>query len=526
MPFEPLYGRRSPAPQGTALLGVGDDTSSAGVDEFFARLRRGLTEPLPGASPMSSGKLMVDPNRAAAVPMALADMVKRVVMDAAGGWSDAYDMAAAGAEPHEYGPEVFKAASAATVGGFGRGAPSGAVGMGAAASSPEKHAQVMAWARKQPEFGPLVEKHAQRLRQAEEAAPAGAAEARAAWDLYIERRAAGEVTLSMSGGGRASRPTPDYATSFDYLHRLMSQRPSLVEVGDWKQLAQQMNSHFGKEGHWSAARVREMASGMPRPNKAAAPESALERAVGPAAEQEATAEQVVVMLKEMGAKGISVRRGSTKSGKDETLYIDFERGDHRAMPTTIRIPKPGRSDHGITAHEGEVGRVFDMTRSPTANPRFAENAGMGPLADIDNLREVVKWRLSKSPDGQWLVSPDHAPSATRRLPGEPRPAPPAEGPDLHPDQLRLLSGGVPVASLNEAPEKPPPYLKVSPHRFYEQMNPESPSSQPRRERPPIRPLNPRRIRMAGVDEDQWEAFESMSAFARSLDPGFTSIPLQ
>jgi hypothetical protein len=183
-------------------------------------------------------------------------------------------------------------------------------------------------------------------------------------------------------------------------------------------------------------------------------------------------DDVVRHLGELGAANVRVHRSG---GNDGTLYVRFESPDNPRPPgtpyPTVRIPVDQERHVGNRPKTAERGNLFDTGISSPAregHPASTFNAGGGSYADWENLAAALRWRLSRSPDGQWLVSPDQAPQGLREASlVDPRLAnqwvsqlPPAvqsrftraqrraqraaDAPE--PTQLQLLSAGVPTPS--------------------------------------------------------------------------------
>lgn len=176
--------------------------------------------------------------------------------------------------------------------------------------------------------------------------------------------------------------------------------------------------------------------------------SAAETRFGPI-EQPVTTEAVLRFMQDAGIDVTRVKVTPT----DSTTYIKFNSPDNprranRQSQPTVRIPEV---DHaGRTAKYEDIGAVFDTATQPNRhhdiNPLTALNEGGRPYADFRNLTDAIKWRTSRSPDGQWLVAPDQAPAGVRhQAPLEPAPAARPEGPDIVPEQGRLLSVAAPAA---------------------------------------------------------------------------------
>lgn len=160
----------------------------------------------------------------------------------------------------------------------------------------------------------------------------------------------------------------------------------------------------------------------------------------PAGGRPVSTQEVVALLRQMGVDNIRVKqvRG------DGTEYIKFDQPDNiwqhgrnQARPT-VRIPTDVARHGGNPPNSAEVGNLFDTGvhwgpgRSP--HPSSTLNESGGPFSRWKNLLAALKWRLSRSPDGQWLISPDQAPIGRHPNPlmseephRGPMPADPAQG---------------------------------------------------------------------------------------------------
>lgn len=115
----------------------------------------------------------------------------------------------------------------------------------------------------------------------------------------------------------------------------------------------------------------------------------------------------------------------------------------------VRIPQDPAQHIGLTPKHGNPANFYDTgkhiarTSNRPVEPEYLANASGEPYSQFENIVDALKWRFSRSPDGQWLVAPDRAPNI--RQPREPvKPIEPEGGPINHPDQLKLLSGGAPL----------------------------------------------------------------------------------
>lgn len=132
--------------------------------------------------------------------------------------------------------------------------------------------------------------------------------------------------------------------------------------------------------------------------------------------KEVTTENVVKWLEDAGVKVLSVEQ----RGKDKTTYIRFEdplnphtRESGLSVPT-VRIPS---DEHKVTSiGQGAIGgglldtgtQVPKVGQSPSA-AQASSNVSGGAYAEWENLVDALKWRLSRSPDGNFLISPGKEP---------------------------------------------------------------------------------------------------------------------
>jgi hypothetical protein len=161
------------------------------------------------------------------------------------------------------------------------------------------------------------------------------------------------------------------------------------------------------------------------------------------------------VLKFLKDAGVPARKFEASTG---TEYVQFKdpnvpKGAQPPVinePPVVRIPKDGHSARPAT--DAQVANRFDTAPPHKKFWRFSaptENRGGGSYEDWENLAAALKWRTSRSPDGQFLIRPDQEPRGARYS-GAPKPEPDA-GPDLSPDQLKLLGSLAPaelIAFLN------------------------------------------------------------------------------
>ncbi len=107
------------------------------------------------------------------------------------------------------------------------------------------------------------------------------------------------------------------------------------------------------------------------------------------------------------------------------------------VPLDAHVGKPGRG--GKTFDTGEM--VPGDIKNGYIDPRTTKNASGEPYSNFDVLTDALKYETGKSPDGQFLVAPGREPNF-RNSRNRPAPEPVPEA--SNPDQLRLLSSGVPI----------------------------------------------------------------------------------
>lgn len=171
--------------------------------------------------------------------------------------------------------------------------------------------------------------------------------------------------------------------------------------------------------------------------------------------------EVISWLQRAGVPIEKIEKASTGSTYVKMRDPNAAKG---APGSKVEVRVPPEDGHGgrLLPKDVKPGNYFDTT--PEA-PRKQFDSIMAPrvnqggeqYSNPDALFDALKWRTSRSPDGQFLVSPDRAPSVTRNVREAPKPAGPVEGPDLTPEQLKLLAGGDPAALfalLGNSPDDP------------------------------------------------------------------------
>ena len=116
-------------------------------------------------------------------------------------------------------------------------------------------------------------------------------------------------------------------------------------------------------------------------------------------------------------------------------------GGERPNTPISQIPSvriPGDEHLGFPRTASEIPNLYDTgTLSPPNRPNYipptASNISGRPYSDPANLYDALRWRFSRSPDGQFLIAPDQAP---RGVIVRPTPEPPAR-PD--PNQMDLFN---------------------------------------------------------------------------------------
>lgn len=126
-----------------------------------------------------------------------------------------------------------------------------------------------------------------------------------------------------------------------------------------------------------------------------------------------TPENVEGWLRSAGIKDIKIE----ERGADKTKYLTFtdpERSLKNAK-TYVRIPTdaaqhPGRGPKNTEKGGGRLDTASGVGNDGRpVNPLIGKNASGGAYADWNNLIDALKFRLSRSPDGQFLVPPGQEP---------------------------------------------------------------------------------------------------------------------
>lgn len=161
-----------------------------------------------------------------------------------------------------------------------------------------------------------------------------------------------------------------------------------------------------------------------------------------------TPKEVVSWMHRSGVPVEKVQEASTGS-----TYVHVRDPNARAGApgSRVEVRIPPEDGHGgrILPRDVKAGNYFDTTpEAPKKTfPRIMAprvNEGGGMYSEWDNLEAALKWRTSRAPNGQWLIPPDKAPRSLREGPPPQSVTPKtAEGPDMSPEQLKLLSGGIP-----------------------------------------------------------------------------------
>lgn len=118
-----------------------------------------------------------------------------------------------------------------------------------------------------------------------------------------------------------------------------------------------------------------------------------------------TQEKIVDWLKQSGVDNIKIRKAPTG-----TKYISFDDPTNLTPRINIRMPSDGHLGSAKSMEAG--GNKFDLGARPgkdEAAPFTASNISGETYREWENLVAGLKFRLSRSPDGQWLISPDKSP---------------------------------------------------------------------------------------------------------------------
>ena len=130
-----------------------------------------------------------------------------------------------------------------------------------------------------------------------------------------------------------------------------------------------------------------------------------------------TPENVAQWLKDAGVEMVNIQ----EKGYGKTTYIKFKDPTNPGVNSEVRIPKDQHV--GNPPRPGLQGYLFDTGSAPTGKNTFTSamlNASNKTYSQWENLIDALKWRLSRSPDGNWLISPGQEPKT--------RPAIAAKGP--------------------------------------------------------------------------------------------------
>lgn len=147
--------------------------------------------------------------------------------------------------------------------------------------------------------------------------------------------------------------------------------------------------------------------------------------------------------------GVPVEKVQQASTGSTYVHVRDPNAAKGAPGSRVEVRIPPEDGHGgrILPKDVKPGNYFDTTpEAPRKQfdrimaPRV--NEGGGQYSDWDNLEAALKWRTSRAPNGQWLISPDQAP---RSLEKQSRAAAgkAAQPETISPEQLKLLSGGLP-----------------------------------------------------------------------------------
>lgn len=130
-----------------------------------------------------------------------------------------------------------------------------------------------------------------------------------------------------------------------------------------------------------------------------------------------------------------------QNGQFGTEYVAVsERRPHSdtPLPTVhVRVPNDGHVGRPANSPR-EAHNRFDTGTEPaytagyTPDPRITQNRSGGSYSEPQNLFDALRWRFSRSPDGQFLIPESQAPMG--RYPMEPMP----QRIKPSPDQLKLL----------------------------------------------------------------------------------------
>jgi hypothetical protein len=133
-------------------------------------------------------------------------------------------------------------------------------------------------------------------------------------------------------------------------------------------------------------------------------------ATGRDAKMEVTPKNIKEWLEAAGVKKVTITKSDVPGSVSQ--YVKFpdpankgqgmsqvRTSDHAAEAQVVRTNRDTLDTSGKNPRAGQAGKAL------------TENISGGNFAEWKNLVEALKYRLSKSPDGQWLISPDNAPLA-------------------------------------------------------------------------------------------------------------------
>jgi hypothetical protein len=133
-------------------------------------------------------------------------------------------------------------------------------------------------------------------------------------------------------------------------------------------------------------------------------------ATGRDAKMEVTPKNIKEWLEAAGVKKVTITKSDVPGSVSQ--YVKFpdpankgqgmsqvRTSDHAAESQVVRTNRDTLDTSGKNPRAGQAGKAL------------TENVTGGNFAEWKNLVEALKYRLSKSPDGQWLISPDNAPLA-------------------------------------------------------------------------------------------------------------------
>ncbi len=119
------------------------------------------------------------------------------------------------------------------------------------------------------------------------------------------------------------------------------------------------------------------------------------------------AEDVANWLEDAGVRGVTITEASTG-----TKYVKFPDPTSSNDLGQVRVPYDTHATSHFKPGLIETGTELTRKRSPSNLKKLEEasrNVEGGHFSVWENLVDALKWRLSKSPDGQWLISPGKEP---------------------------------------------------------------------------------------------------------------------